>query len=251
MRTLNCDFCFPAKMVTAKRKRPSGPPLAKSSHQKVTDAHRSGSRLSRQPLGAQRNWIKGVKMKVIGISGSPRSNSNSEILLKHALEPFIENKWEVISFLLSENNVAPCKGCDDCNQLGKCSINDDMDILYEAFVSCSAIIIASPVYYRNVTSQLKAVFDRSYALKDKHYLADKVGGAIAVGRGTGGGQSIVLTVIYNYLLSSGAICVPGELNGVSAVADQPGDILNQPKRLSQARVLGENVLRYALLVNRS
>jgi multimeric flavodoxin WrbA len=190
-------------------------------------------------------------MKVIGISGSPRSNSNSEILLKHALEPFIENKWEVISFLLSEKNVAPCKGCDDCNQLGKCSINDDMDILFEAFVSCSAIIIASPVYYRNVTSQLKAVFDRSYALKDKHSLADKVGGAIAVGRGTGGGQSIVLTVIHNFFLSSGAICVPGELNGVSAVADQPGEVLNQPKRLRQARVLGENVLRYALLVNRS
>jgi multimeric flavodoxin WrbA len=182
-------------------------------------------------------------MKVIGISGSPRSNGNSEILLHHALEPFKENKWEVTTFLLSERIVAPCKGCDDCSSLGKCSITDDMDILYEAYETCSAIIIASPVYYRNVTAQLKAVFDRSYAARDKHPLADKLGGAIAVGRGTGGGQSIVLTVIYNYFLSSGTICIPGELNGVTAVADQPGDILQQPKRLRQARVLGENILR--------
>ena len=182
-------------------------------------------------------------MKVIGISGSPRSNGNSEILLHHALEPFKENKWEITTFLLSKHIVAPCKGCDDCSSLGKCSITDDMDILYEAYTTCNAIIIASPVYYRNVTAQLKAVFDRSYAVKDNHPLTDKFGGAIAVGRGTGGGQSIVLTAIYNFLLSSGAICVPGELNGVSAVADQPGDILQQPKRLKQARILGENILR--------
>ena len=44
------------------------------------------------------------------------------------------------------------------------------------------------------------------------------------------------------VVSSGAIGVPGELNGVSAVADGPGDILKQPKRLRQARILGENVL---------
>ena len=47
---------------------------------------------------------------------------------------------------------------------------------------------------------------------------------VAVGRGTGGGQSIALTVIHNFFLSMGVICVPGELNGVSAVADKPGDI---------------------------
>jgi len=189
-------------------------------------------------------------MKVIGISGSPRLKSNSEILLQHALEPFLENNWEVCKFLLSEKQVAPCSGCDNCSQLGKCSICDDMDTLYEAFSSCNAIIIASPVYYRNVTSRLKAIIDRSYATRDKSPLKGKFGGAIAVGRGSGGGQSIVLTVIHNYFLSSGTICIPGELNGVSAVADQPGEILQQPKRLRQARILGENILKYASIMNR-
>ena len=38
------------------------------------------------------------------------------------------------------------------------------------------------------------------------------------------------------------VCVPGELNGVTATASEPGDILAQENRLRQARVLGENVL---------
>jgi len=41
------------------------------------------------------------------------------------------------------------------------------------------------------------------------------------------------------------ICVPGELNGVVATADKPGDILNQPRRLEQARILGRNIIEYA------
>jgi multimeric flavodoxin WrbA len=186
-----------------------------------------------------------MRMKVIGISGSPRAHGNTETLLQHALEPFREKGWTVTTFLASDRTVAPCTGCEDCAQMGECSIEDDMRLLYDEFAACDALILASPVYYRNVTAQLKAIFDRSYALRDGQPLAGKVGGAMAVGRGSGGGQSLVLAIIHNYLLSCGAICVPGELNGVSAVADRPGDILTQPNRLRQARVLGENVLRWA------
>jgi multimeric flavodoxin WrbA len=180
---------------------------------------------------------------VLGISGSPRPGSNSEALLDHALAPFREREWSVAEFLLCRRRVAPCMACEHCAQSGACAIADDMAVLYEAYERCDALIVASPVYYRNVTAQLKAVFDRTYAVRARQPLAGKAGGAIAVGRGTGGGQGIVLTVIHNFYLSSGVICVPGELNGVSAVADEPGDILAQPSRLHQARVLGENVLR--------
>lgn len=190
--------------------------------------------------------VQGVDdLKVVGISGSPRPGGNSEVLLQHALAPFQERGWSVVEFFVSAHEVAPCTGCDNCLQTGSCVQKDDMGILYKAYASCDALVIASPVYYRNVTAQLKAVFDRSYAVQARQPLAGKVGGAIAVGRGTGGGQGIVLAIIYNYYLSCGALCVPGELHGVSAVADKPGDVLAQPKRLRQARVLGENVLRYA------
>ena len=181
-------------------------------------------------------------MTVLGISGTPRKGGNSEILLNAALEPFAEAKWNITKILLSEKNIAPCTGCETCAAGGPCRLCDDMDELYDAYEKCDAIIISAPAYWRNVPAQLKAVFDRTYAVKGT--LKGKLGGAIAVGRGSSGGQSIVLNIIYSFYLSCGALCVPGELNGVTAVADKPGDILSQPRRLEQARILGKNIISY-------
>jgi multimeric flavodoxin WrbA len=187
-------------------------------------------------------------MEVLGISGTPRPGGNTELLLKAALEPFKEKGWEITEFLLSARSVAPCDGCDICLGAGECVVRDDMDLLYEKFASCDAIIIGSPVYYRNVSAQLKAVFDRHHALVQSKPLVGKPGGAIVVGGGASGGQSLALAIIYNFFLSAGALGVPGARNGVSVVADKPGDVLKQPDRLKQARVLGENVLKYAGLL---
>jgi len=181
-------------------------------------------------------------MNVLGISGTPRKGGNSEILLDAALQPFVEAGWNVTKILLSEKKIEPCVGCEACIGGEACYIADDMTKVYDAYEKCDAIIISAPAYCRNVPAQLKALFDRTYAIRGQKLLQGKFGGAISVGKGTCGGQSIVLNIIHNFYLSSGMLCVPGELNGVSAVADKLGDILNQPRRLEQARVLGRNIL---------
>lgn len=188
-------------------------------------------------------------MKVIGISGSPRKDGNTEILVKHALKPFYDKGWDVIEFFLSSKVINPCIGCETCGETGVCTIvGDDMELLLSEFENCVALIIGTPVYYRNVTAQLKALFDRSFVFRYRKLLEGKLGGALAVGRGEGGGQSLALSIIHNYYLSSGALCVPCEINGLSARADKPGDILKQENRLRQARILGENILKYAELI---
>ena len=123
-------------------------------------------------------------------------------------------------------------------------IDDDASELFTELITCNAVIIGSPVYYRNVTAQLKAVFDRNYPYGYKT-LEGKPGGAIAVGRGEGAGQATTLTIIYNFMLSCGGLPVPGEMNGLSARADKPGDIMSQERRLKQARILAQNVIKYA------
>lgn len=185
-------------------------------------------------------------MTVLGISGTPRKGGNSEILLNASLEPFAAAGWNIIKILLSENKITPCTGCETCADRKRCFIDDDMARVYHALEACDAVIISSPSYWRNVPAQLKALFDRCHATHIAQPLKGKLGGAIAVGRATaGGGQSKVLDVIHNFYLSAGALCVPGELNGVTASANKPGDILTQPRRLEQARILGENILNYA------
>ncbi|MDL2232459.1 flavodoxin family protein [Ruminococcaceae bacterium OttesenSCG-928-L11] len=183
-------------------------------------------------------------MRILGISSTPRRGGNSEILLDAALHPFREAGWDVTRILLSEAHILPCTGCETCLTHKACHIrDDDMADIYAAYKACDAILIAAPTYWRNVPAQLKAVFDRTHAAEPRP-LAGKPGGAIAVGRGSGAGQSIVLNVIHNFYLSCGAFCVPGELNGVTAVADKPGDIAQQPRRLMQAAQLGQNILAH-------
>ena len=184
-------------------------------------------------------------MKVVGISGSPRKGGNTECLVKESLREFAANGWTISEFLLSDKTVRPCGGCETCLVTGKCVIkDDDAEFLFNELADCDAVIIGSPVYYRNISAQLKAIFDRSIA-HGHDLLEGKPGGAIAVGRGEGAGQSNTLMVIYNYLLSSGGLPIPGELNGLSAKADKPGDILQQERRLQQARTLSRNVMKYA------
>jgi len=184
-------------------------------------------------------------MKAVGISGSPRAGGNTQCLVTECLREFSAHGWTVSLFSLSEKTVRPCTGCETCVESGACAVtDDDAAALFGALEGCDAVVIGSPVYYRNVTAQLKAVFDRSFA-PGHSLLEGKPCGAIAVGRGEGCGQSNTLMVIYNYVLSGGGLPVPGELNGLSARADKPGDILQQERRLAQARVLARNIIKYA------
>jgi len=183
-------------------------------------------------------------MKVVGISGSPRAGGNTECLVKECLNEFSEHGWVTMEFFLSGKEIKPCLGCEGCLESGVCGIGgDDSALLFKELESCDAVIIGSPSYFRNVTAQLKAVFDRTWPYRK--YIEGKPGGAISVGRGEGGGNSNVIMIIYNFLLSCGGLPVPGELNGVTARADMPGDILLQENRLRQARILAQNVMKYA------
>jgi multimeric flavodoxin WrbA len=184
-------------------------------------------------------------MKVLGISGSPRPNSNSRVLLDHALKPFEKENWEIVRFDLSEFEVKFCNGCDLCLATNKCVLDDDMHKIYKEVFECDAVIISSPVYNRTFSSKLSAVLERCYSIRSQNPLRLKPGGAMAIGAGTGAGQNNTLQAIYTWMLSYGMICVPGELNGVTARASAAGEIIHDEKRLRQAGILGENVLEVA------
>lgn len=116
-------------------------------------------------------------MKVVGVSGSPRKGGNTECLVKECLNEFSKHDWMTTEFFLSGKIIKPCIGCETCVENCVCAItDDDGDALFEELASCDAVIIGSPVYYRNVTAQLKAVFDRSLAYKRSDLLMGKLGG---------------------------------------------------------------------------
>jgi multimeric flavodoxin WrbA len=183
---------------------------------------------------------------MLAVSGSPRAGGNTERLLEEGLDECAKAGWAVARFYLSERTVLPCIGCESCLRTGECALEGDNMADFAALLAESdALLIGTPVYYRNVTAQLKALIDRCHGISSRNLFRFKPVGALAVGRGEGGGQAMALAILSNFALSAGAVAVPGELNGVSARAGDPGDIESQPKRLLQARALAKNVMACA------
>jgi len=181
---------------------------------------------------------------ILAVSGSPRKEGNTEILVNAALEPLAKEGSRINRFFLSEKKIAPCNACDACAESGICIVDDDWQELHDLILNTDAVIVGSPVYNRNITAQLLAAFNRFHSITHHRPFKNKLcfGGAIAVG-GSPNSQGITLNIIHNFFLSLGICCVPAVLNGVSVVARRKGEVLNQPKSLDDARVLGENILK--------
>jgi multimeric flavodoxin WrbA len=108
--------------------------------------------------------------KVLGISGSPRRDGNTELLLKELLRSAKESGLETELVVLSELNISPCTSCDSCQKDGQCVINDDMQSMYRKLLEADYIVLASPIYFRGVSAQMKAFIDRCQALWSRKYI---------------------------------------------------------------------------------
>lgn len=96
---------------------------------------------------------------IIILVGSERKNGNTTELSKSFMKgASINNKVEMIS--VSEYKVNSCTGCNCCLKNMKCVQNDDMQKIYEKLNEADIVVIASPVYFYGISSQLKAIVDR-------------------------------------------------------------------------------------------
>ncbi len=146
-------------------------------------------------------------VRIMGIVGSPRKEGNTENLIKEALKAAGDAGAEIELVRLGSAEIEPCVACDICKATGECAIYDDMGEILEKMVKADGFIIGSPVYFGNVTSQLKMLIDRSRPLRMDFKLKNKVGGAIATGGSRNGGQETTIAAIHEFLLIQDAIVV--------------------------------------------
>ena len=99
-------------------------------------------------------------MNILIISGSPRKGGNTELLAEaFAKGASAQHHVEIVS--VRDYNVNPCLGCNACfKSNGICAQKDDMALIYEKMNQADMLVIASPVYFYSISSQLKAVIDR-------------------------------------------------------------------------------------------
>ncbi len=184
--------------------------------------------------------------KVLGVSGSPRRNGNTELLLKELLNGAESSGLEVELIILSELSISPCTSCDSCQKDGQCVINDDMQLMYGKLLEADYVVFASPVYFKGVSAQMKALIDRCQALWSRKYILKQklvspdrpgrkgyfISTSGSVGNNVFSGAIMTIRSIFHVL----DIEYKGEL--LFEGMEKKGDVTNHPNALQTAFEVG-------------
>lgn len=110
-------------------------------------------------------------MFALGLQGSPRKKGNSDLLLAAFMDALEERGARTHIVQVSRQHIEPCKELTVCEKKGLCPIQDDMDReVYPLLRRADIIVAASPVFFYNVSAQLKALIDRCQALWARKYM---------------------------------------------------------------------------------
>ena len=150
--------------------------------------------------------------KICFIVGSPRKNRSCNFLIDRAIEGVKEVLGEVTikKVQISDYHITPCNGCDACLRAPHdCPLAEDDDTkkIEEEILGSSAIFIAAPNYFGSVSSQIKALIDRSRPWKMKNYLLKDVLFSPLASTGLRNGGGGVISDLINFALIQGMIIV--------------------------------------------
>ena len=182
-------------------------------------------------------------MKVVAFNGSPRKNSNTQILINHVFKVLENEGIECETVELAGNIKRGCTACLWCreNKQMRCYYDDDIiNSCVAKMVAASGIIIASPTYFADVTAETKALIDRAgYAIRGSgNHLNRKVGAAIAVARRAG--SMNVLQTINNFFFINGMV-VPGSNYWNLAYGGSAGEAEADQEGIATMAELGQNI----------
>ncbi|MFX1318196.1 MAG: flavodoxin family protein [Promethearchaeota archaeon] len=124
------------------------------------------------------------EQRVIGISGSPRSNGNTETLVNEILTGANEAGASTSIVILADLDIRPCKGCFACSKLGKCIQDDDMNELAATMQQSAGWVLGTPIYWWGPSAQFKAFLDRWVSIRRATFRNKKVVLAIPMGGGS-------------------------------------------------------------------
>ncbi len=172
---------------------------------------------------------------VVAVLGSPRRGGNTAALLEATLHELTARGAACETIALAERSVAPCLGHDTCADLAVCPLDDDAAGVLERVYAADCLILASPVYYENVSAQMKAFIDRNvFRYAHDQWLPAKAVGLIAVTAETG--LDDTLSALRRYVALSTDGDVPVFTCG--GYADVAGAAAGDEQLLAEARRLG-------------
>jgi len=183
-------------------------------------------------------------VNVVAFSGSARKDGNTAMLVRHLLDTLEEEGVATELLQLAGKKVRGCTACMKCAEIkdGTCpGIRDHIsEECIPRALAADGIVIASPVYFADVTAETKALIDRlGYATRQGgNRLARKVGAAVVVNRRAG---AIHAFDTINHLFLISEMVVVGSSYWNLGVGRAPGDVESDAEGLRTMETLGRNM----------
>lgn len=182
-------------------------------------------------------------MYVLAINGSPRRKGNTEILLNAVLAPLAEAGWETEFFQLGGKPIKGCMACGKCFEMQDQECINKSDVFNELMakmIKADAIILGSPTYFADVSSEMKALIDRSgfVAMANGRCFAGKIGAAVVAVR-RGGATHVFDTM--NHLFFISQMLVPGSTYWNMGYGLNKGEVESDAEGLANMRHLGQAI----------
>jgi len=179
--------------------------------------------------------------KVVAFNGSPRKDGNTSILIGHMVEELENEGIETELVQVGKKKVRGCTACMKCFEKkdGHCVFDDDIvNTCIDKMVEADGIILGSPVYFLDVTSEMKGLIDRAgfVSMANGGLYRRRAGMAVTAVRRSGGSRTI--DTMLHFLLAGGMV-VPGF--PVIGVGREIGDVNRDEEGIGRARDAGKNM----------
>ena len=122
-------------------------------------------------------------MKIVCLLGSPREKGNSATIANRFCDTAERLGAEIRIFALNKLEYKGCQGCMACKtKLDRCILEDDLTDVLEAVRETDLLVLATPIYLFDVTSQLKTFFDRTFSFFVPDFFTNPNKGRLAPGK---------------------------------------------------------------------
>ena len=180
------------------------------------------------------------KMKVVAFNGSPRKDGNTSILIHHVFSELEKQGIETDLVQLSEKEIHGCIACYKCSQNPNrhCAVKSDAANEYiDKMLGADGIILGSPVYFKGVTPEMKALIDRTgyVARSNGRMFKDKVGASLVALRRSGG---ISTLDTMNHFFLAGQMIIVGR--GI-AFGREIGEVEKDDEGMGLVKLLGQKM----------
>lgn len=183
-------------------------------------------------------------MKVVAFCGSGRKKGNTFLLLQAVLAPLADAGSETEIIELAGNEIRGCMSCFVCylQKDGTCVLKKDIvnDCLAK-MAAADAILLGSPAYFGDVTSEMKALIDRCGIISqaNDHMLQRKIGAAVVAVRRSGAVHTLD-TMNHFFLLNK--MVIVGSDSWNVGIGPEIGEVVDDKEGMKSMHLLGENMV---------